>query len=118
MSENNKFEENRIHLKEMTDEQLKNYFWELTEKIVDPLINLAKNHTTPSIERSVLLRMGFNSIQSQELVKKCIENELIQKGAGHVVYKYAKNNMLETVEAGMQLIETKDWSLVKALFNK
>ena len=33
------FEERRSHLKDLSDEELKERFWELTEKLVDPLID-------------------------------------------------------------------------------
>ena len=43
------FEERRDHLKDLSDKELKEKFWNLTEKIVDPLIDLSKTHTSASI---------------------------------------------------------------------
>ena len=51
----------RGHLEELTDEQLEARFWDLTRQIVDPLVELARTHTSPTIERSVLMRMGIDS---------------------------------------------------------
>jgi len=36
--------------------------------VVDPLLEYGRTHTTPSIERSVLLRMGFSSLEAKPLV--------------------------------------------------
>ena len=63
------FDTRRAHLRDLSDEDLHAYFWALVEKIVDPLIEEARTHTTPSIERSVLLRMGFSSIEAKALVR-------------------------------------------------
>jgi len=61
------FVERSKHLQKMTDEELNAYFWQLVEKVVAPLVELARTHTSPSIERSVLLRMGFNSFEAKSL---------------------------------------------------
>ena len=66
----------REHLKDLSDEALKAYFWHLAEEIVNPLVDLAYHHTTPAIERSVLLRMGFSSLEAKQIVQKTIEHEL------------------------------------------
>ena len=55
------FETRRQHLRAMSDEELKAYFWKLAQQTVDPLLEYGRTHTTPSVERSVLLRMGFSS---------------------------------------------------------
>lgn len=116
MEEFNTFHEKRKHLQVMSDEELHNYFWDLTKKIVDPLIDMAKTHTSPSIERSILLRMGLNSMESQVIVQKCIENNLISKGAGNVLYKYAKAQKISISEAANVLISENDWFAVNELF--
>ena len=46
----------------LTDEELEARFWELAQEVVDPLVELARTHTSPSIERSVLMRMGIDSL--------------------------------------------------------
>ena len=81
------FQERRKKLVNLSDEELKNRFWQLAEQIVDPLLKMAKENTTPSIERSVLLRMGFSSLEVKPLVEGAIERNLIGKGVGHIVYR-------------------------------
>ena len=81
------------HLAGLTDEQLKERFWSLVEQIVDPLLDLAQKNTSPSIERSVLLRMGFSSLEAQPLVDGAIDRGLIGHGVGHVIYRIAKEKI-------------------------
>ncbi len=110
------FETRRKHLKNMSDAKLKEYFWSLATKTVDPLIDLAKKNTSPAIERSVLLRMGFSSLEAKAIVDKTIQNQLMGKGAGHVVYRYAKLKNIGIREAGLQLINNEGWEQVMASF--
>jgi D-ornithine 4,5-aminomutase subunit alpha len=110
------FQTRRSHLKNMNDEDLKKHFWSLTEKIVDPLLEMAKTHTSPSIERSVLLRMGFSSIEVKPIVDGVIDRGLMGKGAGHVVYKASKLNDISIREAGLGLIDGKYWDQVLKSF--
>jgi len=110
------FETRKKHLDNMSDEELDRYFWELANKIVDPLIELAKTHTSPSIERSVLLRMGFNSLQAKELVRRIHEKGLLGKGAGNVVLKLSERKGIDYLEAGKALIEGKYWDEVEEIF--
>jgi D-ornithine 4,5-aminomutase subunit alpha len=106
----------RKHLADLTEEQLELRFWELTEKLMDPVIKLAETHTSPSIERSVLLRMGFSSLESTAIVQKVLDHGLIGKGAGHIVYKAAKTNDIDIREAGLQLAKGLLWDEIEALF--
>jgi D-ornithine 4,5-aminomutase subunit alpha len=110
------YEQRRQHLKDKSDRELKQYFWSLTEKAVDPLIKLAKTHTSPAIERSVLLRMGFSSLEAKAIVGKTIEHGLIGKGAGHVVYRLSSLNGQPVREAGKALMEDRGWDKVKQSF--
>ena len=110
------FKKRSQHLKGMSDEQLKNRFWELAEKIVDPLLALGKENTTPSIERSVLLRMGFSSVEAMAMVNGVIANGLIEHGVGHVVYKLSKSKNISIREAGLKLYNNECWADVAALF--
>ena len=90
----------REHLKKMSDSQLREYFLELSEKIVDPLVDLSYKNTSKSIERSILLRMGFSSIEAKAIVDILDENNLLRKGAGHSVYILSKNKGIEIHKAG------------------
>ncbi|SHI52226.1 D-ornithine 4,5-aminomutase S subunit [Geosporobacter subterraneus DSM 17957] len=110
------FQQRRAHLANLTDEQLKERFWQLAEKIVDPMIDLAYKNTTPSIERSVLLRMGFSSLEAKTIVEGVMDRGLMGKGAGHVVYKLAKEKNLPIREAGLALVEGKYWDEAAAMF--
>jgi D-ornithine 4,5-aminomutase subunit alpha len=106
------FEIRSRHLHELSDEQLKAKFWELTGKTVDPLIELARTHTTPSIERSVLLRMGFSSLEAKSIVEKTIDHRMMGKGAGNVVYTLSKLDSIEIRSAGMKLLNDDGWDRV------
>ena len=106
----------REHLKNLSDQELKERFWQLAEQTVKPLVDLAYKNTSPAIERSVLLRMGFSSLEAKDLVEKIINHGLIAKGAGHVVYRLAKLENLEIREAGMMLINDKGFDKVKKSF--
>lgn len=108
--------ERRKHLANLNDEQLHARFWELVEKIVDPLLDLASTHTSPSVERSVLLRMGFSSMEAKAIVEKVLDYGLLGKGAGHIVYRYAKETGLPIRDAGLRLSEGEGWDVVEKLF--
>lgn len=110
------FEEARKHLADLSDEELKSRFWELAEEIVDPLLEMGRKYTSPSIERSVLLRMGISSVEATAIVEQVIAHELMGKGAGHIVYRIAKENDLDIREAGIALSEGKYWDQVDEIF--
>lgn len=110
------FASRREHLKDLTDDQLKDRFWSLIEEIVDPLLDLAKKNTSPAVERSVLLRMGFSSLEAKPLVEGAIDRGLIGHGVGHVVYKIAKEKNLDIRTAGLELIDGKHWDDAVTLF--
>lgn len=112
------FAERRKHLAELTEKEVEQRFWELADQLTQPLIDLARRHTSPSIERSVLLRMGFSSLEAKSIVDQTIDHKLIGKGAGHVVYRTAREQGLEIREAGLALMEGKYWELTAASFGK
>lgn len=106
----------REKLKNLSDAELKAKFWTLADEIVKPLVELAKENTTPSIERSVLLRMGFSSVEISQVVDKVIDLGLMGKGAGHVVYAISKEFNIPVREAGMGLVEGKYVDFLKERF--
>ncbi|MDU4890719.1 MAG: ornithine aminomutase subunit alpha [Clostridium sp.] len=116
MKREDDFEIRRKHLADLSDEELYERFWKLTEQIVDPLIDLAYNHTSSSIERSVLLRMGFSSIESDAIVAEGLKAGLLGKGMGNVVLKYGDLKGMSYLEAGRQLAQGKGWNEAAALF--
>lgn len=104
------------HLTKLSDEQLNRRFWQLADKIVDPLIDLAKTHTSPSIERSVLLRMGFDSLDAKTIVSKCVEKGFLGKGAGNIVLRLSKSKNVSIEQAGQLLKDDKTWAEISGLF--
>ncbi len=106
------FTSRRAHLKEMSDEKLQSYFWELVDKLVHPIIEEAKTHTTPSLERSILLRMGFSSMENKVIVDKLLDRGLLGHGAGNIVLKLATKKDISVREAGMGLIQDELWEEV------
>jgi D-ornithine 4,5-aminomutase subunit alpha len=109
MPRNDDFESRRAHLKRFSDEGLHAYFWDLVGEIVEPLVAEARTHTSPSIERSVLLRMGFSSLETKLLVDKMLEKGLLAHGAGHLVLKLAERKGILVREAGLQLMAGEHW---------
>lgn len=116
MKREDDFEVRREHLKKLSDEEIYNKFWSLAEKIVDPLIDLAYKNTSPSIERSVLLRMGFSSMESEAIVKEGIKRDLMRKGMGNVVLKYSEIKNMNYLEAGKLLANGDGWEEVLSTF--
>ena len=105
---NDDFEARRKHLVNMSDQELKDYFYKLTDQLVDPLLDLAYQYTTPAIERSVLMRMGFSSLEAKAITDRLFEQELLSFGAGHIVYLYAKEQKISIRDAGLKLLEEQD----------
>jgi D-ornithine 4,5-aminomutase subunit alpha len=103
-----RFEKRREELNKMSDEELKSLFWQLCDQAVDPIVDLAKTHTSPSIERSILLRMGIDSISSHAVVDRIYEAGYLGKGAGHVVLKLAQKNGTDVRAAAAAILENKD----------
>jgi D-ornithine 4,5-aminomutase subunit alpha len=96
----------------MSDDELHAYFWQLVENIVEPLVEEARTHTTPSIERSVLLRMGFSSIEAKALVESMSTRGVLGHGAGQLVLNLARKEEISVREAGSRLIEGRHWEEV------
>lgn len=112
------FETRRKHLQSLSDEELKTLFWKLTGQVVTPMIELAKTHTTPSIERSVLLRMGFSDGEAKGIVDQTIENRLMGKGSGHCVYVLSQATGSDIRTAGLSLLEGRGWDVVHQRFGR
>ncbi len=108
--------EKRKHLADLSEEELKERFWDLAGQIVDPIVELARTNTTPSIERSVLMRMGFSSIEAKAIVDGVLDRGLLGKGAGHIVYRLAKDYDMDLRDAGLKLIDGEMWDEVLEIF--
>ncbi len=103
-----RFEKRQEELKKMTDEQLKARFWELCNQVVEPVVDLARTHTSPSIERAVLLRMGIDSLSSHGVVERIYQAGLLGKGAGQVLLKLAEQQGTDAKRAAAAILEDKD----------
>jgi D-ornithine 4,5-aminomutase subunit alpha len=103
------FQTRRVHLQHLSDAELQAYFWRLVEGIVQPIVEEARTHTSPSIERSVLLRMGFSSLEAKALVNAMLEKGLLGHGAGHLVLQLAHNKNMPVRETGLALLAGKYW---------
>jgi D-ornithine 4,5-aminomutase subunit alpha len=106
------FEQRRAHLKGLSDEELRARFWELAGQAVAPLVALARTHTTPSIERSVLLRGGLSSVEAARVVQGAAQRGLLGLGAGNLVLRLAKRRGVPFVEAGRLLAAGEGWEEV------
>jgi len=107
------FQVRRQHLAALSDDELKERFWRLAEELVAPLVALARTHTTPSLERSVLLRMGFSSLEAQAIVARCQEKGLLGRGAGALVWRYAQAKGVTIREAGERLARGEGWVVLE-----
>ena len=110
------YQTRRNHLKDLTDEQLKLRFWELSQKIVQPMLDLGYKNTTPSVERSILLRLGFTSLEAKPIVEGVMARGLMSKGCGNVVWRLSIRLNTSVREAGVNLAGGKNWELVDLLF--
>ncbi|GLI34849.1 ornithine aminomutase [Desulforhabdus amnigena] len=106
------FKTRRQHLEKMSDEELHTYFWTLVNQIVQPLVEEAKTHTSPSIERSVLLRMGFSSLEAKSIVNTMLEKGILGHGAGNLILRLARKKGIAVREAGLALMDGKYWEEV------
>jgi len=110
------YQQRRAHLEGLSDEELYERFWKLANEIVDPLLELGRKNTTPSVERSILLRMGFSSIEVKPIVEGVMNKGLMGKGAGNVVWRLSKKLGCSVREAGLLLADGKHWDDVDTLF--
>lgn len=99
----------RAHLAALGDAELHARFWDLVERLVEPLIAEARTHTTPAVERSVLLRMGFSSVEAKALVEQMTAREQLAGGAGRWVLEAARRWRVPVREAGLALIRGEGW---------
>jgi len=108
------FAARRAYLVALSDGELEALFWELTQQVVDPLVELARAHTSPSIERSVLMRMGLDSLVCGAVVGECEKRRLLGHGAGHLVLHCAQEWGTDVRSAGARLAAGEGWDTVEA----
>ena len=115
LDRNQRFAERQQVLKNLSDEELKERFWQLCYQVVDPIVELARTHTSPSIERSVLLRMGIDSLTAHAVVDQVLQAGLLGKGAGNVVLHVAQKHNMDIQSAAAAILENK--GLLEGLFD-
>ncbi|MBU4556569.1 MAG: ornithine aminomutase subunit alpha [Actinobacteria bacterium] len=108
------FDHAHQYLSGLTDEELQMRFWHLTEEIVEPLVELARTHTSPSIERSVLMRMGIDTPTCVAVVAECETRGLLGHGAGHVVLVCMQAWDVDAPTAARKLAAGNGWETVDA----
>lgn len=116
MKQADDFEARRAPLAGLTDAELEQRFWDGIEKLVCPLLQLGYENTSPAIERSVLLRMGFSSLEAKEIVGGCLEHALLGHGAGNVVYRLSQAEGCDIRTAGLMLNNEAAWQKAVSLF--
>ena len=109
-----RLEQRLRELDQLPDEELRARFWLLCEQVVEPMVDLARTHTSPSIERSVLLRMGIDSLSSQGVVTRIHEAGLLGKGAGHVLLRLAQQQGTDVRAAAAAVLT--DPTVLQGLF--
>lgn len=108
------FNEVRQHLADLTDAELEASFWSLSKQCVDPMVDLARTHTSPSIERSVLMRMGIDSVTCKAVVAECETRQLLGHGAGHVVLVAMRAWGVDAPTAASRLASGEGWDVAEA----
>jgi len=103
------FASRRAHLRELSSDELHARFWRLAEEIVAPLVESARTHTTPAIERSVLLRMGFSSAEAKTLVAAMEDRGWLGQGVGRLVLDLSRRRGIPVREAGQALLAGRHW---------
>jgi D-ornithine 4,5-aminomutase subunit alpha len=98
-----RYTQRRKALAGLTDDQLRDRFWELCHQAVAPMLELARTHTSPSIERSVLLRMGIDSVTAKGVVTKVQEAGWLGRGAGQVVLQVAQRDKTDVRAAAARI---------------
>lgn len=114
MAREDTFREAREHLQELSEEALEARFWDLAQQCVDPLVALARTHTSPSIERSVLMRMGIDSRACMAVVGECEKRGLLGHGAGHVMLVCMQAWSCDAPTAAAKLAAGEGWETPEA----
>lgn len=114
MAREDTYAQEREHLAGLSDAELEARFWRLAQQVVDPLVELGRTHTSPSIERSVLMRMGLDSPTCAAVVAECERRGLLGHGAGHVVWHCGATWGVSMPEAARRLAAGDGWETVAA----
>ena len=110
-----RFEDLRAELATLDDDALKARFWQLCEEVMTPVVDFSRTHTTPSIERSVLLRMGIDSVTTHAVVENVLNAGLLGKGAGHAVLRLSRHDGIDLRAAAQRIAD--DPTVLDGLFD-
>jgi len=99
------FEQRRERVRSLSDAELHERFWQLLDQVVAPLVDEARAHTSPAIERSVLLRMGLSSVEAKAVVDRLEADGLLGRGAGRVVLETAQRHGVDVRAAAAGLLD-------------
>ena len=110
-----RFEDLRAELATLDDDALKARFWQLCEEVMTPVVDFSRTHTTPSIERSVLLRMGIDSVTTHAVVENVLNAGLLGKGAGHAVLRLSRRDGIDLRAAAQRIAD--DPTVLDGLFD-
>ncbi|MDP2871365.1 MAG: D-ornithine 4,5-aminomutase subunit OraE [Bacillota bacterium] len=112
------FATRRAPLAGLGDDELRDRFWRLAGAVVRPLVELAERHTSPSIERSVLLRMGLDSLTAGAVVDQCAKHGLLGRGAGHCLLRLMRQRGLGAEAAAAELGAGRGWDYLGDSFHE
>lgn len=98
-----RYETLHAELEQLDDEALKERFWALCNQVMEPVVELARTHTSPSIERAVLLRMGIDSVTTHAVVENVYQAGYLGKGAGHAVLRVAQTRGIDIPAAAAEI---------------
>jgi D-ornithine 4,5-aminomutase subunit alpha len=107
------FATRRKPLHGLSDAELHGRFWSLVQEIVAPLIEEARTHTTPAIERSVLLRMGFTSAEAKLIVGGMHQRGWLGHGAGRLLLSRAQAQGSSVRQVGEALLAGEGWEALR-----
>jgi D-ornithine 4,5-aminomutase subunit alpha len=113
MAREDTYLQEHAHLTGLSDAELEARFWELARQVVAPLVELARTHTSPSIERSVLMRMGVDSPTCMAVVAECEKRGLLGHGAGQVLLHCSSAWGCAAPEAARRLAAGEGWDVVE-----
>lgn len=99
------FERRREQVRSLSDAELHDRFWQLLDQVVAPLVDEARTHTSPAIERSVLLRMGLSSVEAKAVVDRLASDGLLGRGAGRIVLETAQQHDVPVRDAAAGLLD-------------
>lgn len=117
MKRTDDFQERRVHLANLTDDQLEARFWELANKLVDPFLKWVTSTPHPPLNVPFCCAWGFLPSKQKPLLTAAIEHNLIAHGAGNVIYRLAKAQNSEIRPAGLALADGKLWDEAEKLFD-